>query len=398
MHIKANALLLLGALMLALPASPPAFAQTCNPENPECPPPPPPPPPPPEPRVLTCDFGAINSQRDLATAAACGRSVINPQLLIHQIEVHRRITRLSLGVDDHAEDAVEEAVDPAGLGELTPEEVAARLDGRGGDMIIATADVAAAPVATKWNIWVDGKYTFNDSTPEVFDLDGPLVNVLAGADYRLTDSITLGVLASYEESHLESTLGALPPDIDSSGWGIGPYFGFVLTPNIVWSGSYLYSEVDSDQNDFFFFDSVRHQASTAVTGYFYKDTWRFSPSLSLAWAQEQQEEANGLTADQTIESLILTPSFQIGNTLRLSEGATMEPWLGAAFDAVLVNKIDDAVLGNVVDDPYEDLRLQAGLNFSFGSNAQLAISGEIAGLLVDTSDSYSVEANLAIQF
>lgn len=395
MQFKAITLLLLSALVLALPAGPPALAQECDPQDPDCRPPPPPPPPP-EPRTATCNSADVSNESSLA-GAACGRSVINPQILIHQIDVHRRIARLSLGVDDAAEDAAEEAVEPAGLGEMSAEEAAARLDGKGGAMIIATAD-AAAPAASKWNIWIDGKYTHNDSTPEVFDLDGPLVNVLAGADYKLTDRITLGVMGSYEESSLESSLGALPPDIDSEGWGVGPYFGVVLTPSIVWSGSYLYSEIDSDQNDFFFFDSVRHQASTAVTGYFYKDTWRFSPSLSLAWAEEQQEEVNGLTADQTIETLILTPSLQVGNTLRLSEGATVEPWLGAAFDAVLVNKIDDAVLGNVLDDPYEDLRLQAGLNFSFGSNAQLAITGEIGGLLVDTSDSYSIEANFAIQF
>lgn len=396
--MKAGILLMLGAILLAPPLAVPAHAQTCNPDDPTCNPPPPPPPPP-EPRVIGCDIAAITDSQDLVTGAACSRSVINPQLLIHQIEVHRLVTRLSLGINNTAGEAAEEAVEPAGLGNMTAEEAAARLDGQQGGMIIATADVVTeVPAVSKWNIWIDGKYTHNDSTPEVFDLDGPLVNVLGGADYKLTDRITLGVMGSYEESSLDGSVGIIPPEIDSSGWGVGPYFGVVLTPTIVWSGSYLYSEVESDQNDFFFFDSVRHQASTAVTGYFYKNTFRFSPSLSLAWALEEQEEVNGLAADQTIETLILTPSLQVGNTFSLGGSATVEPWLGAAFDAVLVNTIDDAVLGNVIDDPYEDIRLQAGLNFGLGANAQLAITGEIAGLLVDTSDSYSVEANLAIQF
>ena len=314
-------------------------------------------PPPPQQQVQTCDLGDIGDRDGLSTATACGRSIVNPQFLLHQIDVLRRITSLSLGIGE----AASEAVEPAGLGNMTAEEAAARLEGRGEDMIIATADVAPVQVSPKWNLWIDGKYTYIDSTPEVFDLDGPLVNTLGGFDYRLTDRITLGVMGSYEELSLDGSGGIVPPEIDSSGWGIGPYFGVALTSNIVWSGNYLYSEVDSDQNDFFFFDLVRHQASTAVTGYFYKDTWRFSPSLSLAWAEERQEEVNGLTDDQIIETLILTPSLQIGNTMRLSDNATVEPWLGAAFDAVLVNKIDDAALGNVLDDPYEDLRLQAGL-------------------------------------
>ena len=51
-----------------------------------------------------------------------------------------------------------------------------------------------------------------------------------------------------------------------------------------------------------------------------------------------------------------------------------------------------------MDDPYTDLRLQGGLNFAFGANAQLALTAEISGLLYEDSDTYTAGANFAFQF
>jgi hypothetical protein len=38
------------------------------------------------------------------------------------------------------------------------------------------------------------------------------------------------------------------------------------------------------------------------------------------------------------------------------------------------------------------------LNFAFGANAQLALTGEVSGLLVKDSDTYTAGANFAFQF
>lgn len=321
---------------------------------------------------------------------ACGRAVIGRELLIHNADVIRRVTAVSFGVGPAM-------IEPTGYGDVTQEQAAIPLQQDSSAFVSPAAGSVAAAPAPSWNLWADGKYTWNDSSPAVFDLDGPLYSGMFGIDYKIGSRVTLGVMGSVESSHLKG-LGLFPPDIKSDGLGIGPYFGVTLTPNIIWSGNFLYSNVDSSQNAFYHFDSERYQAATAVTGYWFKDTWRFSPSVSLSWSKEYQSENAGLAADETIEAAILSPSVQIGDTLKLSDNATVEPWIGAALDWTFVNRVNDATLGVILDDPTTDLRFQGGVNFGLGSNVQLALTAELGGLLLDNSNTYSGEANLAIQF
>jgi outer membrane autotransporter protein len=339
-----------------------------------------------EPTTLTTRKQTFYSQ----PALGCARASIGRLLLLNNVDVIRRVTAESFGMGPAA-------VEAAGLADLTPEEAAAYLGEDTAGTVAPTADVVATPAASKFNLWTDGKYTWNDSSPAVYDLDGALHNLQFGIDYKLTSRITLGVMGTYENSHLVG-VGVPAPDLSSSGWGVGPYFGVTLTPNIVWSGNFIYTDVSSDQNGFYNYTSDRYQAATAVTGYYYRNTWRFSPSLSLTWSKEYQTETAGLVADETIEQAIFTPSLQVGDTLRLGDRATVEPWLGAAFDYTFVNRVNDAVLGNIIDNPTTDIRLQAGLNFGLGSNMQLALTGELGGLLLDNTNTYAAEANLAIQF
>jgi hypothetical protein len=123
---------------------------------------------------------------------------------------------------------------------------------------------------------------------------------------------------------------------------------------------------------------------------------RVTLGLSLSWSKEWLDAEDG-GPDQTIETAMLTPSLQLGNTFRLSDTSTLEPWAGAAFDYVFVNDIDIEGFSDIKDS-YTDFRIQAGFNFGIGSHAQLAIIGELGGLLQDELNTYAVEANLAIQF
>jgi len=215
---------------------------------------------------------------------------------------------------------------------------------------------------------------------------------MAGMDYRVTDRLTIGVIGTYENSDLDGPSAS----VDFEGWGLGPYIGVLLTDNLVFSGSVIGSLVDTEET-VFTFDSERLQATGAVNGYFYSGTWRFTPGVSVSWSKEWMEEDNGLVGDRVLEMGLVTPSLQIGNTLALSDSSTVEPWLGAAVDWNFVNSVKQAGLPTD-DDPNVDLRLQAGLNFTLGSRAQLSLTGETSGLLLNDIDTYAGEANLAIQF
>ena len=90
--------------------------------------------------------------------------------------------------------------------------------------------------------------------------------------------------------------------------------------------------------------------------------------------------------------------MQIGDTIAIKDATTVEPWIGAEVDWEARNRVVDKGLGTILNDPNTDLRLQTGLNFAFGANAQLALTAEISGLLLKDSDTYTAGANFAFQF
>lgn len=339
--------------------------------------------------VLDC--GLLDFSDSFETeVTGCAKPLINRQSLINTSSSIRNIIldRFDVGPGQ---------TEPAGLELTEANDIAERLSGNGRILIAPAADAVAPAATAMWNIWIDGKYSWLNNTSAISNLDGSLVNLVVGADYKVTDRLVLGVMGTYETSDLEAS-GAPPPTQETDGWGSGVYLGLSLTDNLVLSANVLGTELDTDVNGGgALFDSTRIQTSTALTGYWYSGTWRYSPSVTVAWSKEWQE-ATAIWTAQTIETGMISPGLQFGNTVSLGGTTTVEPWLGAQFDWVGINKVVDSVTGTILDDPYTDLRLQTGLNFAFGANAQLALTGEISGLLYKDSDTYTAGANFAFQF
>ncbi len=321
---------------------------------------------------------------------ACAKPLVNRQSLINTSSSIRNIIlgRFDAGLNQ---------AEPAGIELNNPQDIADRLSGNGSFLISPTADVASPAAATpNWNVWTDGKYSYLNDTADLSDLDGGLVNLIIGADYKVSDRLVLGLMGTFEASRLSGNVG-IALDQDTDGWGGGAYLGYTLTDNLVFSANVLGTSLETDVNNAVEFDSTRIQASAAVTGYWYSGTWRYSPSLTVAWSKEWQDDVGFLNA-QTIETAVISPGVQIGNSISLSGANTVEPWLGAQFDWTARNKVKDKVVGTILNDPNVDLRLQTGLNFAFGANAQLALTGEISGILLEDSNTYTAGANFAFQF
>ena len=263
-------------------------------------------------------------------------------------------------------------------------------------VISPAADVATvAPAATvAWNAWANGRYLHSNYSASGGGLDGGTSTGIAGLDYKVTGKLTLGMLISAETASLDSALN----DYNSSNLGLGPYLGLMLTDNIVLSANAQRSWIESDSTGGLLnFETDRVQASGSLNGYWYFGTWRVNPSATVTWSTDWETENNGLFPDREIEVGVFVPALQLGKTLQLSDKTTVEPWAGAALDVTFLN--DVRISGSPTDsDPNTDLRLQAGLNFGFGDNAQLAITGEASGLLLEDFDNYSIDANLAVQF
>lgn len=321
--------------------------------------------------------------------SACAKSLINRQSLINTSTTINDVIldRFDMGPNQ---------TEPAGLELTDPKEILDRLTGNGSITIAPTADAAPPAAALKWNIWVDGKYSWLDDTSAFTNLDGSLVNAVMGADYKVTDHLVLGLMGTFETSDLK---GIVPIGQKTDGWGGGAYLGYSLTDNLVFSANVVGTALDTAVINFGTtnYDSARLQTSEALTGYWYSGTWRFSPSVTFAWSKEWQDAFGGTNA-QTIETAIISPAVQIGDTIAIKDTTTVEPWIGAEVDWEARNRVVDKGLGTILNDPNTDLRLQTGLNFAFGAKAQLDLTAEISGLLLKDSNTYTAGANLAFQF
>jgi outer membrane autotransporter protein len=289
---------------------------------------------------------------------------------------------------------------PAGL-TMSPEEERARLYGNEGIVIVPAVD---ATPARRWNTWVDGKYSRIETDNAVSGTDGDQVNVLVGVDYKITDRFVFGLLGTFEASDLET--GVLPPaETKTEGYGGGAYAGFTLTDHLVYSGIVTGTFIDTDISFAPLVgstDSDRLSVTNGITGYWYFGTTRLSPSLTFAWQKEWQDafidSGGNPNPSQTLETGILTFGNVLGHTFSLDNGMSVEPWVGANLDWTLINR---AVITGVAVFPTDetlDLRLQAGLNWTLAENVQLALTGEVSGLLLSDTDTYAGEANIAIQF
>jgi outer membrane autotransporter protein len=288
--------------------------------------------------------------------------------------------------------------EPAGTAMISP-------DGDGTFTVAPAADIAQPAPQRKWNIWADGKYSWIDGNDDISGSDGPLVNAIAGIDYKITDRVILGLIGLYEHSKLDSS-GAPSVSVKAQGIGGGAYLGITLTNQIVFSALVNASSFDNDYDLGFTIadtDSNRVQASSGFTGYFYSsDLWRWTPSLTAAWSGEwidsYTDNLGNDFADQKVETAVASLGNQLGKTFSLSNGATVEPWAGAILEYTFLNRTETDNAPTLDYDDTIDIRLQAGLNFGLADNIQLALTGEMAGLLLDASDTYAGEANLAIQF
>jgi outer membrane autotransporter protein len=347
-------------------------------------------------RAQSCEGLSGENEVSNDVVTGCLKPVVNYRSLINVSDIVRRVVAGELVGQGETEP------EPAGLLLASPEEIAARLAG-GGVTVEPTADVVAAPAAQrKWNAWIDGKYSWIEGSDDLDGSKGPLINAMAGIDYRLSDRVVLGLIGTYEDSRLK-TQGLLPVKQTTEGFGGGAYTGITVTPNIVFSAIALYSGIET-KLDYPGFgagetDSDRVQLSSAFTGYWYFGTTRLSPSATLAWSKEWQDEySNNINPAQRFETGVLTGGTVLGHTFALSGTTSVEPWAGAFLDYTFLNETHTDGLGTDSVDEQADLRLQLGLNLNLASNVQLALTGETAGLIVDETDSYAGEANLAIQF
>lgn len=264
----------------------------------------------------------------------------------------------------------------------------------------ATSEFASTNQADfLWNIWSDAAVAFADRNNPISGYDGTLATVSFGLDRKLGDRSVFGVLLNFETSNFDTTAG--PGTYDSTGYGIGVYGGTALSDHWVADAMVIWKNFDNDIMEpgpiFASFDSERWQAAANLTGYWYRNAWRYSPAFGFAWSHENQD-ASVLNPAQTITTAMASAGLEVGYTTVLDDMRSLEPWASLTVEWTFHDSAA-TLLGLPDPDLKEiDLRLAGGLNAMLADNFSLSLRADIAGLVRRNFLIATIGGQAALQF
>jgi len=261
----------------------------------------------------------------------------------------------------------------------------------------ATGDFASTNQAVLlWNLWSDATVAFADRNIPIAGYDGALVTVSLGLDRKVGDRSVLGVLLNFESSDFDT---AGPGTYDNTGYGIGVYGGTALSDHWVADAMVVWKRFDNELTQPFAaasFDSDRWQAAANLTGYWYRDAWRTSPAVGIAWSHEDQD-ASILSPAQTITTALASAGLEIGYTTVLDDMRSLEPWASLTAEWTFHDS-GATVFGPDPDLNELDLRLAGGLNAMLAENFSLSLHADIAGLVRSNFLITTIGIQAALQF
>ncbi len=268
----------------------------------------------------------------------------------------------------------------------------------GGASAVTGEFASTNQAALLWNMWTDATVAFADRDNPVAGYDGYLATVSLGLDRKIGDRSVLGVLLNFEASDFDTTFG--PGTFDSTGYGIGVYGGTALSDHWVADAMVVWKHFDNDTGLGLVtagFDSERWQAAGNLTGYWYRDAWRYSPAVGIAWSHEDQD-ASILNPAQTIATAMASAGLEVGYTTILDDMRSLEPW--ASLTAEWTFHDSGATLPGFPDPDLNelDLRLAGGLNAMLAENFSLSLHADVAGLARSNFLIATIGAQAALQF
>jgi uncharacterized protein with beta-barrel porin domain len=123
-------------------------------------------------------------------------------------------------------------------------------------------------------VWVSGGWSQIEDDLTSTAYDGNLYNGLVGADYQFNDRFLGGLALGYESANIDTTFNA--GSIESDGFTIAPYAGYVLNRYLTVDVSGGYSFIDYDMD--------RTTGGTRVTGSTDSNRWFLGGNLNAYYA------------------------------------------------------------------------------------------------------------------
>lgn len=271
-----------------------------------------------------------------------------------------------------------------------------------------TADSTGPAANPRWSLWINGSFSdLNDKQP-ISGYNSDQTVGLAGLDFSLTENFILGVLVNGSWSNTTNKGSVFTGTSSTEGWGAGLYGAAIIANALIVDASWIYNETDNssfDGADTASYSSDGWTAASSLTLYHYVDNWRISPSIGVNYAYNRDNaytDSLGLTfPEQKQKTGVFDFGGQIGYTHQTQGAGSVEFWAGLFGEWTFRRSVSPS-FGTVTPIPTRgddvDVRVSAGMDFSFNETFSLSVSGEVGGLAISDFNSATGSARAAFSF
>lgn len=270
-------------------------------------------------------------------------------------------------------------------------------------MALGAGDGGALPpshvTASPWDIWVEGRYSAFDDDNGTLGRDGHVGVLYVGGDYRVAETMIVGVLAQFDWAKDESS--ALASEVSGTGWMVGPYVSARIHDSIYFD---LRAAWGRSRNDLTLggatgdFDTSRWLVKGTLAGNWTLGAWRLTPSAALAYMTESADafidSAGTFVPGQDVSLGRLQFGPEIGYRFAHTADTFIEPF--AAIKGVWdFDNPDVAIVNGVAVGPGDVWgRLQGGLNVVTSRGWQVRGLASWDGLGASDYDGYSLQGSV----
>ncbi|MCP4709168.1 MAG: autotransporter outer membrane beta-barrel domain-containing protein, partial [Planctomycetes bacterium] len=107
-----------------------------------------------------------------------------------------------------------------------------------------TTGLASGDAAPKLGLWLSPSVSWLDDDNIASRYDGNLYMIMAGADYKISDRLLIGVSTGYEDTDLDTQFN--DGTFQSQGCTIAPYIGFVILDGLTADAIFAYTFLNND--------------------------------------------------------------------------------------------------------------------------------------------------------
>ncbi len=254
------------------------------------------------------------------------------------------------------------------------------------------------------NIWIKGRWSRSSEDRGDVDEKSDFAIVYAGADYRYSPDLLVGVMGQFDWTDEKSE--GLGVEAEGKGWMLGPYLVTRLSDSVVLDVRGLWGKSDNKVNPFGTywddFKTERWQLKGNLTGSFDYGKWNLSPAVGLSYFEETQQEytdSNGfIIGEQTFSLGTLDFGPTISYTYQDDDGLLIKPQIAIKgiwdFDAPDILDVNGLAVGT------EGLRakLKVGLNMIMPNGASIYGSYSYDGIGVSDFESHTGQLAVSIPF